>query len=591
MNRLRRTLLILLATLALAGAAAGVFYLLRNLGVVRPEPKARKELPTKDILVLDLYEDAVRAEFVADTPKFVFGTDEGKAHYEEADLRYHGDAEGWISWRHEAEKVDCALLAGGRGAFRLNCFDAGKAALELKAVAVEGGDEARAPMRVFLNGMLLGEEGLPRGRKFFTLRFDIPDGALKRGENRFEVEVDEGVEFTPPGMPFPIRLSGFFLSAALEGVSGPGHSFKAVKGSGEEVDLLLPSGTELAFYHFLDGRERLKTGLIRRGGDLEASVWITTPNDPPAAIFKATLFKDNPMLPVDLDLSDYAGKPCRIALRAGELGSESPNRFVLWKAPRLVRTETIDSAGEPSEGDEVIPNPWAGEKPNIAVVLMDAASAFFFTPLAGDVSAVPAAEAFAKDAVLFEKAVAPAPYTLPSVGSILTGRLPDRHGVVYHANREGVNLKLSKDVPCLASELKQRGYATFGVVTNPNAAGLYGYSKGFDRYEELFKDPALWHEGIDPMKAVERAKALIAENKDAPYFLYLHLFQPHAPYRPPHSFVSRFADPGYGGPADGSRAAIDGFKEKGSPPFGPRGLRAPEEPIQGQPGFRGSGGG
>jgi arylsulfatase A-like enzyme len=205
----------------------------------------------------------------------------------------------------------------------------------------------------------------------------------------------------------------------------------------------------------------------------------------------------------------------------------------------------------------------------MAVILLDSASSFFFQCLQGEDRIAPVAEALAAEAVVFEAAVTPAPYTLPSVGSILTGLLPDRHGVVYNANREGMNLKLSERTATLAGTLAKAGYATFGVVTNPNAANLYGYGKGFARYEELFKDPALWREGVDPAEAVERAKALIRAHRasgDHPFFLYLHLFQPHAPYTPPESYTSRFAKP-YDGPVDGSRAVIDGFKEKGDPPL------------------------
>lgn len=53
-----------------SGAAAGLLNLLRDLGVVRPEPKEQEELQTVDILVPDLSEDAHRVEFVADAPKY-----------------------------------------------------------------------------------------------------------------------------------------------------------------------------------------------------------------------------------------------------------------------------------------------------------------------------------------------------------------------------------------------------------------------------------------------------------------------------------------------------------------------------------------
>ena len=540
---------------------------------------------------LDLLAEVSRADFIEDTTQILFGTTSGKAHYEEADLRYHEKTEGWLSWKNEEKDADCAVLVGGRAGFRMNRLDPAACTLVLKGCAAKGGKGDNAKINVFLNKRLLGKGVLPRGEKPFTLRFEVPAKMLETGSNFFCLEIEEGVKMTLPGYVFPMTVSAFFVSALLEGThSAATEGLLSVAGkSGSRSLLLQPAGTIINFYHMPGSEESLRTTASAKGAPLRALIRVAGRDGSMRECFLESLSPGEAPVDVDIDLSELKGQASRITFFAGSPGHEKSAAFVSWEAPRVVRVGVKESGKQEAEelrSKDRTAGPGTGEagslrdkKPNMVVILLDAASAFFFDCCEGRWSsekgtAAPASDRLAIEAVVFQRAVTPAPYTLPAVGSLMTGLLPDRHGVVMNATRNGTNVKLSEGCATLAAVLKRAGYHTLAVVTNPNAASLYGYGKGFDRFDELFSDPELWDEGVKPGDAVIRAKDLILKCREkkrgGPFFLYLHLFQPHAPYAPPEPFMSRFAESGSGSSAvQGSRAVLDGFKKRGVPGLGP----------------------
>lgn len=143
----------------------------------------------------------------------------------------------------------------------------------------------------------------------------------------------------------------------------------------------------------------------------------------------------------------------------------------------------------------------------------------------------PRIDAFAQESTLFRHAVAQSPWTRPSVATVLTGLLPRTHGV--HRKRHA----LAPEAVTLAEILKDQGFRTAGFATNGNVARSFGFAQGFDTYELLSRR----------RKAATDVNARAAEwlekewKGDAPFFLYLHTVEPHAPYAPPEPFRQRFA--------------------------------------------------
>lgn len=164
----------------------------------------------------------------------------------------------------------------------------------------------------------------------------------------------------------------------------------------------------------------------------------------------------------------------------------------------------------------------------------------------------PALDAFRKDAVLFARAYSHIPLTLPSHVSMLTGRLPTEHGV-----RDNVGYRYDgAKLPNLAAVLHAAGYATGAAVSAYVLRADTGISHGFDLYDsgvQVHFTDALGLSQRPGNQTADAALRWVRTVADRPFFLFLHLYEPHTPYAPIEPFASRYA----GRPYDGEIATAD----------------------------------
>lgn len=146
--------------------------------------------------------------------------------------------------------------------------------------------------------------------------------------------------------------------------------------------------------------------------------------------------------------------------------------------------------------------------------------------------------------VTFLNTVSSSPLTPCSHASVFTGLQPYNHGV-RHLFRE----KLKRGTTTLAQILKSNGYKTKAIVSCPGMNKWYGFSKGFDSYDDEIPRLA---DGSDPLKTVdvkkrgtalkranivsERAIDWLEKNKKNLFFLFIHYFDAHWPYEAPEIF-------------------------------------------------------
>ncbi len=156
----------------------------------------------------------------------------------------------------------------------------------------------------------------------------------------------------------------------------------------------------------------------------------------------------------------------------------------------------------------------------------------------------PSVDALARRGVLFKRAFAHNTVTLPSHANILLGLTPAAHGV--HDNS---NFVVPGEFLTLAEFLKRSGYATGAFVGAFPLDSRFGLTQGFDTYDDNYgvQEPAAEVFVERPAESViDRAWEWL-ESQPGPWFVWVHLFDPHQPYRPPEPFLSRFKDDRYSG--------------------------------------------
>jgi len=169
----------------------------------------------------------------------------------------------------------------------------------------------------------------------------------------------------------------------------------------------------------------------------------------------------------------------------------------------------------------------------------------------------PNLDQLAQQAIVFERAYSQAPLTTVSHATILTGTYPQFHRVNDFGTR------LPSRIPYLPDMLRGHGYRTGAfvgsIILDPRNGLAPGFDRGFDVYDAGY---TLEQGGRDRFETVERrANAVVAraikwldQNSAHPFFLWVHLYDPHQPYDPPPPYAERFAS----APYDGEIASMDG---------------------------------
>jgi len=183
-------------------------------------------------------------------------------------------------------------------------------------------------------------------------------------------------------------------------------------------------------------------------------------------------------------------------------------------------------------------------RPNLLLITLDTVRADRCSAYGHRRPTTPTLERLASEGVLFEQAYAPLPATLPSVSTMFTGQRPRSHGV----ERNGE--VLPEAAVTLAERLAAAGYRTSAVVSSFVLTRRFGVAQGFEAFDDSFPGTrgellAPQWEGFrvegafDQDSAVTSAEAVQALSAlaagPAPFFLWVHVFDPHWPYRPaPH---------------------------------------------------------
>jgi len=186
--------------------------------------------------------------------------------------------------------------------------------------------------------------------------------------------------------------------------------------------------------------------------------------------------------------------------------------------------------------------------PNVIIISIDTLNRNALRAFAGSARPLPALDAFAEESVRLVNAYSSASWTLPAHASLLTGLYPDRHGANKKTQALGIR------VSTVAEALRSRGYETVAFTGGGLLHAAYGFSRGFDRYDEHLAKRAeaatirLPREGKPPTSRGEdlfaRAIAFVSQRpaETGPLFLFLQTYSVHDYFSAREWAVERLGD-------------------------------------------------
>jgi len=164
---------------------------------------------------------------------------------------------------------------------------------------------------------------------------------------------------------------------------------------------------------------------------------------------------------------------------------------------------------------------------NIVIVVIDSLRPDHLGCYGYDKNTSPNLDRLASQSMVFDAAFAPGIPTMPSFTTLLSGLHPYHHGITAHASEQRVDSK----VLLLPQIAKANGMTTIGIdnlAVQSSGRGSW-FVRGYDYYSGFLFKPF----SAQCAELVDRAITFIDDLKDNPFFLFLHLWDPHTPYGPP----------------------------------------------------------
>ncbi|TRZ89051.1 tetratricopeptide repeat protein, partial [bacterium] len=201
---------------------------------------------------------------------------------------------------------------------------------------------------------------------------------------------------------------------------------------------------------------------------------------------------------------------------------------------------------------------------NILMITLDTTRADHLGCYGYKPAKTPNLDRLAREGIRFARAYCPAPLTLPSHASIMTGLYPVTHGVRNNGH------ELPSGIRTLSEILKGRGYSTAAFVSSFSVDSRFGLDRGFDVYDDTFRSESPFKTQNAERRAEETFAVFsrwLENNGKNRFFGWVHYFDPHLPYDPPAPYKEEFD----GNPYDGEIAYMDryvgavleGLKEQG----------------------------
>ena len=220
-------------------------------------------------------------------------------------------------------------------------------------------------------------------------------------------------------------------------------------------------------------------------------------------------------LPAEVDLSPYAGRNVELVFETRGFEPSDDPRRAFWAGPVVTTKERA--------------------APLAVVYLVDTLRADHTSLYGYGRDTTPELDVFARDAVVFDAAIAHSSWTKPAVASLMTSLLPARHRAVQLRD------PLNTDLVTLAEMLHAQGFATGAAIAN---SVIYSkgsrFEQGFDIFAGLHGAENRASKLVGADVVVDAALEILDTRRGMPTFLYVHTMDPHVPYAPPPPFDRKY---------------------------------------------------
>ncbi len=347
-------------------------------------------------------------------------------------------------------------------------------------------------------------------------------GPLRQyNDYRFEVHIDD--PGTRPLLIMP--TDGLFDLVAIQSIRIVPRRANFAEAAGRQFigkreeyrnTLYVHSPSTIAFEVAVpkEGRLHFGMGITERKSPITFRVTVDSKELYARTVADADAWED-----ADVDLSAYGGRNVKLTFATG---TENAGAVGLWANP-LLTTRAPKS------------------RPNVLIYLIDTERADHTSLYGYARDTTPFLKKLGERALVFEDCQVQAPRTKQSTASLMTSLYSYTHGIIHNYDT------IPKGATTLAQQLRAAGYITASVVANPFAGRITGLDRGFDYLEEWavvqrYRTDA--HDRATDSEAVNKIVfPWLEQHKDEPFFLYAHVTDPHAPYRPPAGFEEKFANP------------------------------------------------
>jgi arylsulfatase A-like enzyme len=381
-----------------------------------------------------------------------------------------------------------------------------------------------------LNRTSLGRIALREGRH--TYRLALPGEQItglnalrltfeaQRGSGSLSGEPLQGAIVLPAGDPAAETLVGQDLPPIEVVSSGERPGFRQWAGGRVRYALRLPERAELHLG---------VSGLAGAAKGARYEVSLQPQGGPERRIATGVVPGEGTVREESHSLPGREGDFVWISLGA-ETGPDGLAR-VQWVAPRVSGASPPSPA--PKEDPRTAELRTRLKGMGVFLIVLDAARAREFTTYGYPRSTTLEIDRLAREGVVFEQAVTPAPYTDSAMSSVWTSLYHDQHhyGVYFRGVLPAAHLTL-------AEVLTANGVPTAGFAANPFGGAAFGLDRGFAYFRVV--RGAQFRSRVQAEGVVAAVRAHLDHMGNRPSFTYVHFLEPHFPYDQPEPFVTMF---------------------------------------------------